>query len=123
MVNSFVDFPFWVDRDAEVAFDRGQVGIIHLFFWLIDYVGSVSTLVALVAGEALIAEELVNAFAAAADVFCVGGYLSIKVVNTVVTFINIVVGLGLPLGAGVSIYTDRCFCGWHVNRRCNTSFA
>ena len=123
MVNSFVDFSFRVDRDAEVAFDRGQVGIVLLFFWLVNYVGSVSTLVALVAGEALIAEELVNTFAAAAGVFCVRGYLSIKVVNTVVTFINIVVGLGLPLGAGVSIYTDRCFRGWHVNRRCNTSLA
>ena len=81
--------------------------------------GFVSALVTLVVGVTLVAEELVNALAATANVLSVGGDLPVKVVNTVVTLLNVVVGFGLALGTLVGFYTYSCCCCWYIQCRCH----
>lgn len=76
--------------------------------------GCVSALVTSVGCVALVAEELGNGLAAAAAVFRVGSDLSIKVVNTVVTLFDFIVGFGLALGTGVRSDAYRCLCSWHI---------
>lgn len=84
---------------------------------------SVTALVALIPCVALVAKELVNTFTATAGFLSVRAYLSIKVVNTVVTLLNVVIGFGLPLGTGVRINANSCLCGWYVDCCLNTSIA
>ena len=74
----------------------------------------VSALVTNVIGVTLVTEELFNALASRAGVFRVGTDLSIKVVNTVVTLFDLVVGFGLALGTGVRRDSNRGLCCWNI---------
>ncbi len=76
---------------------------------------SVSTLVALIASVALVAEKLVYALASTACVFSVGCNLTVKVVYTVVTLLNVIIGFGLPLRAGMSINANGRLGGWDID--------
>ena len=74
----------------------------------------VSALVTNVVGVTLVTEALFNALASGASVFSVGTDLSIKVVNTVVTLFDLVVGFGLALGTGVRRDSYRGLCCWNI---------